>query len=94
MNEQIENEIKKVTMAGVGMAASVAEKTKDVIDKYSTKGEQVVNKSSNSTSKLQQKVNQFAKEPIDSVKNAVDTVKEKADDVIDSAKQKLSDSFH
>jgi len=75
MKDQMGNELKKVSMAGVGIAAAAVEKTKETIDKYARKGEQVMNQSSNTIDSLKYKVK-------DKADDAIDTVKQKINDTL------------
>lgn len=75
MKEQMGNELKKVSMASVGMAATAVEKTKETIDKYAKKGEQILNQSSDTIDSLKYKVK-------DKADDAIDTVKQKINDTL------------
>ena len=71
MKEQMGQELKKVSMAGVGMAATVAEKTKETIDKYAKKGERVLNQGADSIDSFKCKVKDKADETIETVRDKI-----------------------
>lgn len=93
MKDNMDDELKKVPLAGVGMAATVAEKTKDVVDKYAKKGEKVLNHGLSTAESLKDKMSQIAEKPVNKITNSVDHLKEKTEDALDTMKQKLNDTF-
>ena len=68
------DELRKVTMAGIGMTSTAVEKAKKTINKYAKKGEDYVNQDNTLGYKM---------------KNAVEDMKEKTDDAIDYVKNKI-----
>lgn len=93
MKNNMDDELRKVPLAGVGMAATVAEKTKDVVDKYAKKGERVLNQGMSTGDSLKDKMNQLAEKPVSKIVNSMDQLKDKTEDAFDSMKQKLNDTM-
>lgn len=91
--KDMDDELKKVPLAGVGMAATVAEKTKDVVDKYAEKGEKVLHHSMSAAEELKHKMSKLAERPVSKITNSMDRLEDRTEDAIESVKHKLNNTF-
>ena len=73
----MKDDFKKIAMAGVGMASTAVEKTKDTIDKYAQKGERVLDDEDTLIHQIKDKMDDSIEDMKDKGENFMNQVKNK-----------------
>ncbi len=86
----MEEDLKKIGKAGIGAAATLTEKAKESVNKYSKKGEEILNKGV-----LSRELRNKADDALDNIKektdNVITTMKNKSDNMVNTVKDMMND---